>query len=362
MDRVQLAAAVLCGITLAIAMPAAAQDPRFDAQSRLVLVPVTVTGEKGRFVDGLKASDFVLLDNGQPQTFALDTIGTGMAPVALVIAVQSSGVAAGALEVLRTIPSMIQPFVTGERGCAALVSFDEEIKWLQKCTHDTDALTFAFHRLEPGGGPPKTARMLDAASEAIASLRERPNTRRVLLLISESRDRGSETELETVLLAAQTSDVTVYAATYSAFKTSLLARKSEPAELPKTPPPPDRPPPQAPPAGTTPYPTPPEQRIDILGGIGELLRLRDPNTTEILAAATGGATFRFTRRKGIEKIIMTLGAELHGQYLLSFAPDAPADGLHRLEVRIPAGPKYAIRSRPGYWWMDNWPAAPPGRR
>src|SRR3954447_19430565 len=66
--------------------------------------------------------------------------------------------------------------------------------------------------------------MLDAAQEAIENLRRRPGVRRVLLLISESRDRGSETALDAVTVAAQSADVTVYAATYSAIKTAFTSK------------------------------------------------------------------------------------------------------------------------------------------
>lgn len=82
--------------------------------------------------------------------------------------------------------------------------------------------------------------MLDAVRESIARLRQRPNSRRVLLLISESRDRGSESTLDRVAVAAQTAGVTVYAATYSAFKTAFTSRSpagDEPRapKSPKTP-------------------------------------------------------------------------------------------------------------------------------
>src|SRR5690242_12788710 len=42
-----------------------AQEPRFDARSSLVLVPVTVTDSKGGTIDGLEAQDFLLFDNGR---------------------------------------------------------------------------------------------------------------------------------------------------------------------------------------------------------------------------------------------------------------------------------------------------------
>jgi len=101
--------------------------------SRLVLVPVTVNGHQRPIdIDGLEASDFSLFDNGQPQKATVDTMDTGVAPVALVIAVQSSGISAAALEKVRKIAAMIQPLITGDRGCAAVVSFAERIKWLQE--------------------------------------------------------------------------------------------------------------------------------------------------------------------------------------------------------------------------------------
>jgi len=120
-------------LVLAFAASLAAQEPRFDVGSRLVLVPVTVNGHQRPIdIDGLEASDFSLFDNGQPQKATVDTMDTGVAPVALVIAVQSSGISAAALEKVRKIAAMIQPLITGDRGCAAVVSFAERIKWLQE--------------------------------------------------------------------------------------------------------------------------------------------------------------------------------------------------------------------------------------
>jgi VWFA-related protein len=181
-----------------------AQEPRFDVRSRLVLVPATVTDARGRSVDGLDSPDFVVLDNGRPQKTIVDTIGTGVAPIALVIAVQSSGISAAAVEKVQRIGSMIQPLVTGERGAAALVSFDQRIRWIQDFTSVPGALDRAFPQIRPltSPGEDKEARMLDAVQEAVERLGTRANARRVLLLISESRDRGSETALDAVLLAA----------------------------------------------------------------------------------------------------------------------------------------------------------------
>jgi VWFA-related protein len=332
-----------------------AQDQRFNVQSCLVLVPVTVTDAKGRTVDALEPKDFVLLDDGRPQKVTVDTIATGVAPIALVVAIQASGISKAVLEKVQSIGVMIQPLVTGERGCAAVMSFSQRIVWIQECTND-DALARAFEQVRPGAA--KSARLLDAVHQSIERLRQRPNSRRVLLLISESRDRGSDSALDQVAVDAQAAGVTVYAATYSAFQTGFTSKSSATDER-QTPSRPHTPidenstvsgqaPRCNPRACVDPPLPPPEQRVDILASIGELVRLGKTNTTEALIRGTGGATFPFTRRKGLEEAIQKLGAELHSQYVLSFTPGDSEGGYHRLEVRV-AGGDFRVRARPGYW-------------
>jgi VWFA-related protein len=328
----------------------AAQDSRFQVRSRLVMLPVTVTDKQGNVVDGLEASDFIVLDNGQAQKTTVDTISTGVAPIALVIAVQSSGISAAVLQKVQKIGSMIQPLITGERGCAALVSFAEHVTWLQECTRSPDEIARAFRRLQTGDF--KRARMLDAVNAAITRLSELPDYRRVLLLISETRDRGSETDLAAVATAAQSAGVTVYAATYSAFRTAFTS-ESRPETTRRNV---EQPVPNisgtvdgGPPVKPFPKLIPPDQSVDLLAGIGEIARLHQANTTQALATATGGARLPFTRQKGLEDTIGKLGAELSTQYIMSFTPANSTIGYHTLEVRLVRGEEFHVRARPGYW-------------
>ncbi len=328
----------------------AAQNVQFEVDSRLVVVPVTVMDAEGRTVDGLEARDFRLFDNGRLQASTVDSLATGVAPIALVIAVQSSGISAPALAKVRKIASLIGPLVTGQRGCAALLAFDERIEWLQDCTRDQDALANAFLRLQPGEY--KQARMLDAASYAIRRLRKIPNARRVLLVISESRDRGSETDLESVVADAEAAGVTIYAAPYSAFKTAFTTRPEDSSAppLPKGPGAQRMPPPKPPSPPTMANPMPqPQYGVDIIGGVGELARMSKIKTTDVLTSRTGGAAFPFARQKGLEDAIGKLGSELHTQYVLSFIPEPAAPGYHHLEVRVSRAGEFRIRARRGYW-------------
>lgn len=346
---------VLILISISALLLAQQAGPRFEAQSRLVQVPITVTDAKGKFVDGLEAEDFVILDNGKPvERAAIDTIATGTAPIAIAIAIQSSGISTAVLAKVRKIGSMIHPLIVGDRGCAAVVSFASRVRWLIECTNDASKLTDAFWRLQPG--EEKAGRMLDAVSESIERLKRREGSRRIVLLISESRDRGSEAEFEATLKAAQLAGITVYSATYSAFKTAMTAKPSDtaPVYLPSQP---DAPRADArnPPGRDERMPIPQAaQRADILGGLSELSRLSQPQTTLLFAEATGGLTLPFTRQKALEQAIEKLGAELHSQYLLSFATATPVvEGYHRLEVRLARKGDFRLRARPGYWAVST---------
>jgi VWFA-related protein len=200
--------------------------------------------------------------------------------------------------------------------------------------------------------------MLDAVTAAIEHLRGRNNARRVLLLISESRDRGSETALEDAVLAAQSAGVTVYALTYSALATGFTSRIPPVIQLRRTPNP-NTPSAQmgtlngAPPNQWNPKIPPPEHRADVLAAIGEAVRRYKGNTVEALTTTTGGSTFSFTRQKALEDAVMKLGTELHSQYLLSFVPEPQVPGYHSLEVRLTRPGDFSFRQRPGYWLAEE---------
>jgi VWFA-related protein len=154
-----------------------------------------------------------------------------------------------------------------------------------------------------------------------------PGRRRVLLVISETRDRSSKMPLEEAVTLAQTENVLVYCVTYSAFLTPFTAK-----------------------AGTAPRAGP----LDLIGVFREIGRLGKTNTAEALASYTGGARFGFLKQRALEKAIARIGEELHSQYFLSFSvpEDAPPE-YHAIDVQVRGRPELTVRTRPGYW-----PAAP----
>ncbi len=311
-------AAVLTVVTLL------AQEPTIRTNVPLVLAPVTVSDSKGNSIDGLQPDDFVLRDDGVLQTqFDMDTSDTVAVPMAIVIAIQSSGISQPALEKIHRVGGMIQPLVSGEKGQAAVLAYDEELRVLQDFTRDSDKINGAFEIIE--GRTIKTGKLIDAVAKGVEMLQTRPeNYRRVLLILGESRDRGSKMKLDRAIEAAQRAGVAVYPITYSAQATAWTAKPQDNPPLPMEP--------------------------DYMGAIKELARLGTGNAADALARSTGGRHLSFARLQGLEEAIARLGQELHSQYLLSFVP-APSKnkGYHTILVGVKGHPGAVIRARPGYW-------------
>ena len=129
-----------------------AQEPTFRANVPVVLVPVTVADRQGRFVDGLTAADFALLADGREQEFRLDAADAVVAPLAIVIAVQTNDLSAAANLNVRKVGSLIQPLITGDRGRAAVIGYGDATVVLADFTKDPSLIQAAFQRTAASQG------------------------------------------------------------------------------------------------------------------------------------------------------------------------------------------------------------------
>lgn len=325
-----------CAVCLiCLAGVTSAQDAPFRAQTKVVQVPVSVTGNNGHTVDGLTAHDFTLLDNGVRQEVTVDDFFSGLAPISLAIAIQTSGISTPALAKIRQIGSMIQPLVIGQRGEAAIVTFDSEITWRQDFTPDDDKIRDAVKKLQPSWAD--QARMIDAIATVADHMKERQG-RKVLLLVSESRDRGSETRFPQAVEAVERQGIEVFGAHYSAYATGLVGKTKDQPDVPPEPTsgdPEDWP------------PSPPGVNLLAMGM--ELSRLGKIKPIQALTRATGGSDYPFLKGSGIESAIEKLGTEVHRQYILSFPQHSNTPGIHNIDVSIPNHRDLRIRARRTYW-------------
>lgn len=320
----------------------------FKTNVRNILAPVTVLDRSGALVDGIEPGRFHLFDNNKEQKIAVDVSAE---PLSMVIAVQQSDRVEAVLTQIHKIGPLIQPLVTGDNGEAAIISFDSRIQLKQDFTNDPDKLDKAIKSIHAGNTP---NRMIDAVETGVQMLKRRQgNRRRVILLISETRDVSSEARVRETLIAAQLANVTVYTVDISQIVTKLTSRAQ--------PPPVDPMPPAAYnlPGGFPSTPTTvqhmggPGDRVEFLPVMKEIYlgakRIFVDNPAEVFTDGTGGAQFTFKKERGLEDAISAVGREIHSQYLISYPPnDLTEDGFHQIRVDVDM-PDLVVRTRPGYY-------------
>ncbi|MGH9593730.1 MAG: hypothetical protein ACRD5L_11600, partial [Bryobacteraceae bacterium] len=206
-----------------------AQEPQPDivASYNFVTAPVTVRDSHGRIVLGLNALDFQLFDKGVPQKITEDDVSH---PISMVVAVQASQNMEQLLPGIRKLGNLISQFVLGENGELAVFAFDHRIQTMTGFTSDSDQISAAFKKIQPGSG---IIRLNDAAMNAVHLLRTRPrDRRRILVLIAETRDFGSEVSQSEVMIDAGFANVVIYPVEVSRLLTSLTSKTDPPPPNP----------------------------------------------------------------------------------------------------------------------------------
>ncbi len=344
--------ALLCaGASLGIrAQDNSATDETIRATVNVVMAPVTVLDRRGDYVSGLQPQDFRLLDNGKEQNIQVDV---AFQPISLVIAVQANDHVEGMLPKISKIGALIQPLVIGDQGEAAVLAFDHRFRKMQDFTSDSTKIETALKKITPGSG---SSRLIDAVIESVRMLRSRPaNRRRILLLISETRDKGSEGKVRDALTDIQMNNVSVYSVDISRMMAGLTSRPADPR--PDTLPPAMHPlPPNVPATPTTVMQTTGGQGgsaqfvpllVEIFKGTKAIFV---DNPGEVFTKGTGGTEFSFGKQKGLEDAISKIGAEIHSQYLISYAPNNKEEGgFHEISVDVNSPDAKTVRTRPGYW-------------
>ena len=301
-----------------------AQELTIRTSVPLILVPTSVTDRHGKVIDGLTKSDFEVFDNGKLVAHNLEV---SQRPIALIVAVQTNAIAGAALAKIQKIGPMFEPVVTGERGVLALLSYSDAVIVRQEFTADGKLFSASMRGLEPDGGG---ANMNDAVAEAVKMFESREGHRRVLILIGESKDRGSSAKLADVVSKAQAANVTIYPVTFSGYTTPFTSKGDERFA-----------------SGKRVYDS--GAGLNLIAIFSEIGRLGAKSDAEALSKFTGGERLAFTKLAGLEKVISKVGEDLHSQYLLSFTTgDSTVGVYHEINVKVKAR-DMNVRARPGYW-------------
>ncbi|HLH09216.1 MAG TPA: VWA domain-containing protein [Terriglobales bacterium] len=309
---------LLCGVVLG-------QDITIRSSSTVVLVPTLVTDSGGKPVYGLHAEDFYLEDNGIEQKVTIDETLESQ-PISLVLAIEKSQDASAALEKIQRLGTLIDPVIGDGKGEVAVVTFDSESKLVQDFTPDTSKVDKILKGIKANGDGPA---ILDAMRFSAKLLAARPkNHRKVLLLISETRDHGSSSSVEDVIRQLEASNTLVYSSTFSPVVDSLWA-------------------------------TPTSNTPNFLNLFKILVQEAKENVPKTLAEVSGGEFLPFKSERSFEDKMTEISNHVFNLYLLSYQPQNLQPGQHTLRVRLRFNSAANIYARQGYWAAQESQAQAP---
>ncbi len=336
-------------MALLAALSSVSAFTQFKTAVPLVFAPALVRDSHGNVIDGLTESDLILYDNNVRQPIHLEW---SEYPIDLVVAIQRGANAGAVLDKLGRAGILLTQLIAANGGATAVISFSSDVRVEQNFTGDPDAVTHAIQHLhyDEGGG-----RTLDALVRSALSLEKRPvGRRRIILIVSERRDRGSETKLPAAVEAIQRSNAAVYWLTFSPFLQPFTAKlktkedlkpESERIKYRK--------------CALCPGPddTPIQPDVGPGGGkyaLGELARLRLPDVSEMITKVMGGKSFNVLKKNALERAIEEIGQEVHRQYIVTFQPAASdAGSFHSLRIEVKDRPDLKVVTRTGYWSLHS---------
>lgn len=281
---------MLAAATLTMAILSAATDardlggqPTFRSRTAGVRVDALVS-RAGRPVPGLTAADFVLLDNGVPQT--IQSADLEQVPLHIILALDISESLSGSRlpTLIKASQTLVDQLEAADR--VTLLTFQRRLELLAHESVDRAAVRAALGRLRSGG-----ATSLRDGTYAGLMLPTSANERPLLLVFTDGRDAGSWLSHAAVVDAAHVSNAVTY---------------------------------------------------------GVLVPDEDssPDFLQQVADLTGGRLMR-ANRNDLAASFQAVLDEFRARYLLTYSPSDLSPGWHTIEVRLRTA-RGEIRARRGY--------------
>lgn len=300
-------------------------DTTIRIQSSAVLVPTLVEQKNGDIVYGLGAKDFQLYDAGVLQKLRVDE-EMDTAPVSIVVAIETGRSSALQFERISRIASLLDLFLQDGKSDAALVTFDSQAQMVQDFTRNAEAIDEHIRQMQPGDGG---AAIYDAAAFALDQLSDRaPERRRVLLLISETRDHGSRNvKVDDLVKKIGASNTLVVSLAFGPAKAEFLEDLKHGGE-----------------GGSS---------ANLMTVLMMAVNAARKNVAKEIATMSGGEYAPFSTERTFEEHLHTISQHARNRYLLSFSPSHPAPGLHPLAVKLTRDLDARIVTRANYWAESN---------
>jgi len=314
----------------------------------MVTVYAVVRDKHGRIVPTLSKSDFLLAEDGRPQTIAY-FMQQNDVPLTLGLLVDTSMSEASNLESERSASfTFLDHVMREDRDHAFVIHFDREVELLQDVTAAKPKLQAALQLLgteqrngsdnERGGNSRGGYRaggthLYDAIYLASRELMAKRKGRKAIFVLTDGEDRGSKETLEEAIDAAQRADTAVYSLYFAGKEPSFDRGFGHRGGMGR---------------GGGGWPGGGYPRGG--GGYPQQERVDGKKVLQKLSTETGGQMFEISKKLPIDQAYAEAEEELRNQYSLGYTPSPPDKdaGYHRIQLSVNQKDD-SVQARDGYY-------------
>ena len=314
------------------------QEPntRIQVQVNEVILPVTVTDDKGKFVSNLAAKDFRVLDEGRPQRLRFFSHNEKQPIVVGFLMDMSNNTRLHWKRYQDAVMELVWTLLPGEpRYSGYLISYASNAELLVNTTTDSDKITDKIRNMKPGGGAALFDAIYMACTRRELVQGEPYEPRRVIVVMGDGHDSASKKTLEEVIEIAQRNLVTVYAISTMAYgfdnpDRAVLERLSEET------------------GGRVEYPL-----NTLYKDLSANTYFAQPSDEGSYAYKVGTGGYEAEISSNIIKAVGNLAGDITTQYVLRYVPDVEPEAkpkmFRHIKVEIANLPNVKIRARTGYY-------------
>jgi len=307
------------------------QNPiKVDVQE--VIVPVTVTDEKGKFVSNLVQSDFQIFDQGKLQNIQYFSRERAQPVVVGILVDLSNNSRTHWKNYQDAAAELATTLVPGDKKYAGyLIGYGSEAELAVDTTNDGEKIMDKVRTMKPGGGSALYDAIYQACTRRSLIQGEPVDPRRVVVVVGDGNDNSSSKTLDEIIELAQRNLVTVYGISTSAYGfdapgDAALQRLAEET------------------GGRVEYPLVNPYK-DVSG------YLSTPSDDGNYAYAVGSGGYTSAIASSLFRSVAAIAGEVTTQYILRYVPDVPADSVkqyRKIEVKV-ALANVKVRARKGYY-------------
>lgn len=212
-SRLILTIAALVGFpgACAPALEAQGQNPQTTIRTEVALVNVifSASDHNGKPVRELKADDFLVFEDKQPQKieYFSDLSKGSDVPLTIALLIDTSGSVKNKLAFEKqTAAEFFRDVLRRNKDLALIIQFDSEVNLVQDFTEDPNRLIAALDTLQAGN----STALYDAIFLAVDDKLKGETGRKVIVIITDGDDTSSKLRKEEAIEIAQKNDVLIY--------------------------------------------------------------------------------------------------------------------------------------------------------